>query len=731
MRTLCKVFVAILLAVFSTPVATSEVSRLPAGGPPALYVSQPAPMSPRGWTYPEAFPVVSGATRLARGAAFWSGFLYDDHGAQGHLVESSIIGLSPAVGTFVYPDGPARDNGSDIAAAAVGLDGESVTLRVDWQTLADPMIPVALWGFDTDDNIDTGTQAWPAGAGVRAPGTDMWLLVSSRGAWLLGGSAKPQLFVDTEADSFVVRLARGALPIHTRWKARLVAGLANATGDGFAPVGFERGSLPGQPPVYDVGFRSHDQEPVAGNWWREAEQAVALASGDVGPFALTIDWAALQKRTTTTEPEIRGWTNAWYRSSIELGDGIAPPTRGYAADFAPNFLGRRQPYGLYVPEAEGGPLTILLHSINVQHNQFAIWNPQFIEDVCGGRRSLCIAPFGRGADGWWAAEAELDMWEVWNRVAGRYPLDPSGTVLAGYSMGGYGVYRLGLENPDVFASAVVLAGAPACSIRVVEGAEQSVASGIRACDYESDTTPLLGNAGSVPFYIGHDGLDELAPATSAIQLASRFDEFGFRHRFELYPNQDHVAWSMAGRFEGASTWLKRSNPQIALDPAMISYTWYAEHQRPDLGTGPDGVWWLSGLRASSSDPGFRAHIDAESKALPPGARDIKRSSEGVLNGDGLAAATELTWEPKVASFDPKPEINLILSGVAAVTVDVSHAGVSKGLVTVTSDGPALIRLTELKPGTRVRTGDGAFYKIRRSWTIQHKIGAGTTVFFIE
>jgi hypothetical protein len=44
------------------------------------------------------------------------------------------------------------------------------------------------------------------------------------------------------------------------WTVRLASGLANDEGDGFADVPAVRGALPGQPKVYNVAFRGHEQD---------------------------------------------------------------------------------------------------------------------------------------------------------------------------------------------------------------------------------------------------------------------------------------------------------------------------------------------------------------------------------------------------------------------------------------------------------------------------------------
>jgi hypothetical protein len=303
-------------------------------------------------------------------------------------------------------------------------------------------------------------------------------------------------------------------------------------------------------------------------------------------------------------------------------------------------------------------------------------------------------------------------------------------VIAGYSMGGYGVYRLGLEHPNLFAAAVVLAGAPACSIRVVEGVEQSVAVGIRECDDESDTSELVGNARELPYYIGHDWFDELAPASSAMEQAGRFDARGFRHRLELYA-RDHVAWSITGAFEGAVRWLEREDHRIAIDPGLIDYTWYAAHERPDLGTGPSDVWWVGGLHARSSDPGALARIRAESQALPSRSPLVERRPDVVANADGAALATELTWGNATNGLAGGPVVSVELTGVAAATIDLARAGLAdEGVLVAKTDSTSLLVLSGLTPGTPVRGPDETTYDADAAGEVRLELTAGTATFRI-
>jgi predicted esterase len=713
---------------------------LPSGAPPALYLPEPKLPVPRSWPFPDAFPRTSGFGRVAGGASYWSDFLYDDHGAKGAIVSSAVVSLSPPDGTYTYPAGPAAENGADIFRAAVGLDSTSSWWRVDWLSLGSATLPAAMWAFDTDDNASTGTAAWPAGAGVSSAGSERWLFVSSRGAWLTDASgAKVRLAssVDLKSKSFVVRVPRTQLPASGRWRVHLASGLANPAGDAFAPVGLDAGALPGQPALFNVAFRADGQEPVAGeNWWREDRQAAALAAGDITPFARDISWNDLARRRTEPEPRPTGYTNRWYVSSAEFGHGITRNPPQWSSDLRANYLDRVQPYGIFVPAGvrpdQPVPLTVLLHSLNTQHNQYAAWNPAFLQALCEGRRSICLMPLARGPDSWYFDEGEQDVWETWNRVARDYALDPARSIISGYSMGGYGTYRFGLEHPDLFAQAVAMAGPPNCALRLVSPVEVPANPGLSGCEHEADTSPLVPNARQLPFYIAQGAVDELVWSPSAVQQAQRFDALGYRYRLEVYARQGHVDWAETGHFEGAIGWLK--DRTRARTPARIQYVFYPSHQRPDLGTGPDGAWWITGVRARLHGPGALGAVTALSHALPDPQPTLLRSQDALNNTDGPAAVTQLTWGAgQRDGAAPKAVLDLALSNVSAASIQMRAAGLGgpRAALHVTTDGPSRVRLVGLPARSVVRVAGGTAQTSDAWGTALIALSAGSTVITIE
>jgi predicted esterase len=640
-----------------------------------------------------------------RGAVFWTDFLYDDHGAIG-VPESLPVGaLTPARGTYRYPDGPAAHNGADIFRAAVGLTGTDSWWRVDWNTLLDAGVPIAAFAIDLDP-ARPGAAEWPAGAGVRSPGIDQVVLLSGTGAWLIDAVTGQRVplhdhRVDMAARSFVVRLPRTLLDPSGTWIVRLVSGLANHAGDGFEPVPEERGAKAGQPAVYNVAFRTHLQEPPALNFWMDRAQAEALTAGDVSAFALEVHWPDLAAGVSTPEPRPTGFTNRWYVSSIELGQGAAAHPVNVPR---PQYLGRVQPYGINVPagyrDGSAAPLTFLLHSLGTQHNQFAAIDPKFVHQASDLRGSICVTPLGRGASGWYFDEAELDVWEVWARVREAYTVDPDRTVVSGYSMGGYGAYKLGLAYPSVFAAAVPIAGPPTCGVRLWPDASLPPDFNFRSrCARDGESFPLLANARWLPFVIAHGVLDELVPVFGVIEQVVELDRLGYRYRFELYPLEDHIGYAVKDGFSSAAAHMGVGLRQG--DPGHITFAWYPGLVRNDLGIGPHRVWWVSSLVGTSRI----AEVDAQSLALPDPSVTTDLHGSLLFPGDptpGLVATQSWSLGPPPAR---SPVIDLRLRAVTSLTIDIRRAGFAPGeagTVQVATDGATTLALDSLPSGTPVR-----------------------------
>lgn len=736
-------------------VPTGGLAGIPSGAPAAAYRAEPTLPRPAGWPFGESFPRTSGTGREARGATFWSDFVYDDHGAQGAMVSQPVAGLAPTGGTYIYSNPAAKNNGADIFRAAVGLDRHASYWRVDWNTLVDRRVPIAEWTLDTDDDTRTGATAWPAGAGVSSAGIDRALVVTAKSAQLVepvSGRvlAKLHTTVDMKAQSFVVRVPRSVLRVAGTWKVRLAAGVADATDSSFAPVSTADGALSGQPAVYNVTFRSYQQEPpvykpsgergalignglargsVYGNFWMERHQSDALTSGDVSAFALDLTWSDLAAKRSTPEPQPTGYTNRWYVSPLHLGQGVVYNTGNSTEDLRPNFLGRIQPYAVYVPSTyrpgHKTPLTWILHSLSVQHNQYGALDPSQIQQECEDRHSICATTLGYGPDGWYFDEAEVDFWSVWHQLALAYTLDPERTVISGYSMGGFASYKLGLAYPDLFAKAMPLAGPPECGLVLAEGL--GGAAGPGHCTSAGDTTPLVGNARWVPYILGDGVADELVPVSSVLQQVNAFLSAGNRIHFELYPAEDHLVFATQDGFSSEIS--KLGTTTRVVNPGHITYSWYPSLVSQQWGIGPTGVYWVRGISGRSSST--LATLDVTSDALPNPSITAQQSQSADVPGDPTPALViDQTWTLGRGLGRPGPAVVMRLTNVAAIGIDMARARVSRGLVHVTTDGTTVLRLLNLRPGSHVLVG-GHRITVGGNGVAVVRVGKGSTTLAVR
>jgi hypothetical protein len=705
------------------PAVVGLVPGLPAGAATAARSPEPALPVPGGWPFPDAFSRTSGTGRLIRGALEWSDWVYDDYGAsspEGAPLNTITYNgaLSPAQGDYVYPSGGADNDGADIFRAAVGLTRKDTIWRVDWNTLADPSVPIAEWTFDTDHNAHTGTSVWPADANVSSPGIDKALVVSATGAELIDATGKTiatfRPTVDQASRSFLVTIPRSVLPVRGTWRIRLAAGLANKAGTQFA-VPTLSGGIPASsraPRVYNITFRTAAQEPpiftdgqtdaqvarlrselqgspilgaygadgvtslVTGNFWGEDDQADTLASGNVSKFSELVKWKQLATKKTTAAPLVKGYSDRWYVTDVSLGQGVDDSNNAN-----PAYLGRVQPYAVYVPTSYTGrtplPLTWILHSLDVNYNQYGALDPRQIQEECQARDSICVSPEGFGPAGDWAGEAEHDFWQVWRQVALGYRLDAERTVISGYSMGGLGSFTIGETYPEDFSEAMPLDG---------------------VLDDSCIGTDRAANARWEPYVISNAVADELSVYPAAAAEAAEFAGAGDRYTLFSTTMPEHNATAASDGFSTQIAAL-HGTPSATTDPGTISYTWCSNVVDPTLGLGPTSVYWLSRPTQRSTSSTSQITADDGAIATPP---ETEQTATSVANPSDAPPMLVLTgsWRPGVTPA-PAQTLSLDLTNVGSLTVDTQAAKLPKGAATVTTDGATGLSLTNLAAGTVV------------------------------
>jgi hypothetical protein len=755
---------ALVSAGVSAPAHAVAVPDLPAGVAAAALRSEPALPVPAGWTFPDAFSRTSGTGRSIGGAFEWSDWVFDAYGASSSAgglplnQTTSETALTPAQGQYLYPDGKAAGDGADIFRAAVGLTRSDTVWRVDWNTLQDPSIPIAEWTFDTDDDATTGGAAWPAGANVTSPGIERALVVSAEGARLIDVASGATLAtfpttVDAPARSFVVRVPRSALAIGRRWRIRLAAGLADAAGTGFAVPTTSAGGPASDtaPRVYNVTFRTAAQEPpvfsdgqsgalasslhdalaqlpgvggyaqeltnvVTANFWGEDDQADALARGDVSAFSAVVDWRRLAARRRTDPPLVKGWSSRWYVTDLDLGQGVA------GGGAYPAYVGRVQPYAVYVPRSYTGrravPLTWMLHSASSNYLQYAALNPRMAQELCATRRSICATPNGFGGGALYGGDvSEHDVWQVWRQLARDYRLATDRTVVSGYSAGGVGSFRMSHTYPSVFSAAMPLDG----------GFEEACSSGQEGPrNFVTALAPdRSANVRWVPEVMSSSYFDELSLYPAVVDQARRFQAAG--DRFSLFSTTmgEHLVSAVADGF-AVQVRALRGTPRLKTRPGTIDYSWCPQNVDAKSGLGPTSVYWLSGLaQRDTGTPSTMSRVVATDGALPE-----PKTTEQVAN----SVATPPDSPPMHVltgswTHGERPAatrtLTLTLTNVKSLAVDVTEAKLPRGRARVTTDGATTLRLARVPHGTRV-TGPGGAVTAGREGSATIELPAGSS-----
>ena len=499
--------IAIVLAAAALPAvaqAASSLYRGPAPRPgPAMLYRKPAAspqLANRGvW---HAKPIlVSGASAYRRGEFLYQDFIYDDHGARGTARDSgdprtSGDTFSAPNGTYTYPTGARyANNAADLLELRVKPLRRATAFRISLNTLKAPSLVATTIAIGNSKQ----PAAFPFGANASAP-AKLFLTVHGKTATLQGAADGKRVGPAPGVSISKRRRQIQVLVSHRAWnpgrkKVRLAAGVglwdsaANAylipgtAADATTPGGAQGLSNPTA--FFNVAFRYPEPWPdlsVDGGvdavtnpaWWRDKAQAAALAAGDLTKFHANVDFGKLARgksdlgRSKQWGVPRSGPMDRIFASHFESKQGADYSVScGNATECVGELRGRLQPYAIYVPKnqppASGYGLTLLLHSLGANYNQFANSRNQS-QFGDRGPGSIVITAAGRGPDGWYYGQAGADTFEMWADAARHYHLNPSWTAIAGYSMGGYATYKFATQYPDLFARAQPTVGPPGLGI---------------------------------------------------------------------------------------------------------------------------------------------------------------------------------------------------------------------------------------------------------------------------
>ncbi|MCP4653926.1 MAG: prolyl oligopeptidase family serine peptidase [bacterium] len=242
-------------------------------------------------------------------------------------------------------------------------------------------------------------------------------------------------------------------------------------------------------------------------------------AGELRPYETCADF----REELTRFPEI-----------VELGrrgqDLLASTTGHLRRAFRSAIDQTLQPYSVQIPEdldpTRKYPLLVFLHGSS-RDDQGILK----IHDYLGDGDFIKLAPRGRGRSNYFTVgHAQADIREATADAVANYPIDEERIVLAGFSMGGYGVYRTFFETPEKFKGLAVFSGEP----RVPR---------VRyAIEGEHPNFLEEGNLHAfrdVPVFIFHGRDDRNCPFELTEELVEKLEAAGARVEFHVEEGAGH------------------------------------------------------------------------------------------------------------------------------------------------------------------------------------------------
>jgi predicted esterase len=117
-----------------------------------------------------------------------------------------------------------------------------------------------------------------------------------------------------------------------------------------------------------------------------------------------------------------------------------------------------QPVAVYVPRgyAPGVPASLIVFLHGNQQAESHLLAPQYIADLAERSGTIVVAPYGRGAYDFRGAES--DVYDAFDAANRSFTIDAHSRYLAGYSMGGFSVFRLAPLHSEDWSAVMSIAG---------------------------------------------------------------------------------------------------------------------------------------------------------------------------------------------------------------------------------------------------------------------------------
>lgn len=630
---------------------------------PSANAAKPKCLEPHSW--------VAGQSALCGGALVYGDYVGDDYGADsGEVLNQRIGNLSPGAGDQDYPAG--QEATADLIRLTLRVSKNRLVVSGLMNAVFKPDQTILAVAIDTDNDERTGGGEWKG------------LGISSRG-W--------ETFATFKTGNPRKNTVGGTIPLPPGKVWRIQAAVANAeTGEVMnAAFRLDEHAAFGENPNGNIG------NSAAGSFF-EDEQAKALQAGDISKFGVKVRVAYMKRKVTRAARPRTGFMERVYTSDHTLppgegmsydgvpgrGDGGGNQRLGFEQSF--NFLGRYQPYGVYVPKKPGPHgIQAVFHGSGSNLSGIigqAGMQQRFGEDL----NRILVTPEGRGTEGWGSDISERDILDVFADLEASYDIDTDRVFAGGYSQGGYVTYRMASLHPDRFAGAVDWVGFTGNGNNGAPPGSPSYTGG--AIGNAPDFVKNLLNVPTVMLYAAGD---ELVHVWTAQHMNQTFQGTDNIYRFYQHPTAEHLT------FVGLDDWRKEAaytkDLRLQRNPPRVVFTTAAFLDAPQYGIRHDRAYWVRDLRGRGSATEY-ATVDLTTAGCGGTLPALERSAGA--GDDPLPWTSDDQHAVSTKPLAKGSKLTGTLTNVASVTIDSGRACLSPGSVAydITSNGPATLKLSD-------------------------------------
>lgn len=148
-------------------------------------------------------------------------------------------------------------------------------------------------------------------------------------------------------------------------------------------------------------------------------------------------------------------------SHVECGNHIFQKGEVIRLGFKSQFDDSLQPYSLYIPDTIGdsSDLRLLVYLHGSGSDDRSIGNSKPLLKFAEEHNTILLAPFARGTSHFYCPqEARRDINELTKKAIALFGINRKNVFLGGFSMGGYGTYRVYDDMSYLFNGLIVISG---------------------------------------------------------------------------------------------------------------------------------------------------------------------------------------------------------------------------------------------------------------------------------